>query len=153
MNHLFEKHVTECKAEFREFKHRYLLRHVKKHIVPKLAKRWFAEADRLDDFHDEATSQGETLRACAKELCTSKILGTIIVFYDSEGLRVGFSKVHPGAVDQRPDRYNRHIGIMKAIKNAYSEEVKPVPRALQEPMSKMIEFAESEKGMNILGEK
>ena len=74
-----------------------------------------------------------------------KILGTVIVFYD-DGLRVGFSKVHEG------DTYNRHIGIMKAINNAYSEESRNTPRTFQKAITDMVNFAESEKGKLILGE-
>jgi len=72
-----------------------------------------------------------------------KILGTVIVFYD-DGLRVGFSKVHEG------DRYNRHIGIMKAINDAYSEQSRNIPRTFQKVITDMVNFAESEKGQLIL---
>ena len=72
-----------------------------------------------------------------------KIIGTVVVFYD-DGLRVGFSKVHEG------DRYNRHVGIVKAINDAYGETSRNIPRTLQRVITDMVHFAESDKGRHIL---
>ncbi len=120
MNAEFELHVSKCKEDFKKFaeSHKYLLKHVKK---------W-----------EQVNVNGEIIKI------NPKPLGTIIVFFDGEGLRVGFSKVHP------TDRYNRHIGIMKAIKNCYGDVDRNVPKAFQIPITKMVDFAQSEKGHEIL---
>ena len=155
MNKARDLHISKCKAEFREFPHKYLMRHVKKETYPKVALLWLSRARYLfgliknGDFGDQTdrvvkSTEARTLVENAKQLCKVRPIGTIIVFYDEEGLRVGFSKVNPC------DTYNRHIGIMRAIKDSYGEVDRPIPNALQEPMTKMMLFAESDKGKSIL---
>jgi len=157
MNKARDLHISKCKAEFRDFaeNHKYLMRHVKKETYPKVALIWLARAkylfDRVKDgdYGDQTdrvvmTTEARTLVENAKQLCKVRPIGTIIVFYDEEGLRVGFSKVNPA------DSYNRHIGICRAIKDSYGEVDRAIPNALQGPMTKMMEFAESDRGQEIL---
>ena len=155
MNKARNLHISKCKAEFREFPHKYLMRHVKKETYPKVALLWLSRARYLfgliknGDFGDQTdrvvmTTEARTLVENAKQLCKVKIVGTIIVFYDEDGLRVGFSKVNPC------DIYNRHIGIMRAIKDSYGGSVRHIPHGLQEAMYKMMTFAESDRGQSIL---
>jgi hypothetical protein len=49
-----------------------------------------------------------------------------------------------------PDVYNRHIGICRAIKDSYGEVDRAIPNGLQGPMTKMMEFAESDRGQEVL---
>jgi hypothetical protein len=157
MNKARELHISKCKAEFREFaeNHKFLLRHVKKETYPKVALNWLSRAkyllDRIKDgdYVDQTdrvvmATEARILRENAKALCKVRVIGTIIIFYDEEGLRVGFAKVHA------PDVYNRHIGICRAIKDSYGEVDRAIPNGLQGPMTKMMEFAESDRGQEIL---
>ncbi len=71
-------------------------------------------------------------------------VGTVIVFYCEGELKVGFSKVNKG------DRYNRHIGIIRALDDAFGDRDRDIPRTLRDTVTKMVEFARSEKGRQVL---
>lgn len=101
-NHQRNLYIEDCKEEFREFVvlHKFLMRHVRRYKIIR---------------HNEI-----------ELIIPEKILGTVIVFYECDTLRVGFSRLHEG------DKYNRHIGIIKAINDALSDK----PRKYQDNLTK-----------------
>jgi hypothetical protein len=116
-------HISKCKAQFAEFQktHKYIMRH-----VHKKTNRFYLDGNMSYPIKGEP-------------------LGTVIAFYDQFGVfRMGYSKVHP------KDKYNRHIGIMRAIEDAWEREGKGVPRQLHEAWDKILVFALSEKGQKVL---
>ncbi len=125
MTNARNEHIERCKAKFAEFQanHKFIMRHVHK---------------KTNLYHVEGGHfypvKGEPV-------------GTVIAWFDGEGIRIGFSKVH------KSDKYNRHIGIMRAIEDAMKtdDDEKNVPRQLHDAWDKIVEFAESEKGLKILG--
>jgi len=113
-------YIEQCKREFAEFAGSY--KYMMRHV-----KKF-----------TEININGEIFRL------NGVPIGTVIVFYDEGELRVGFSKV------DKSDLYNRHIGIIRAINDAYGVKDRDIPRPLRVPLTKMVEFAQSEKGQEIL---
>jgi hypothetical protein len=115
-----DAHVEYCKQMFHDFTndYNYSLRHVKS--------------------YDEINVNGQIIRYNIKPI------GTIIVYYEGDQLKVGWSRLHEG------DRYNRYIGIAKAINDSRNKKLRAIPRSFQKIIAKMVEFATSEKGQEVL---
>lgn len=116
-----DQYVEDCKEEFKDFQAEY--KFLMRHV------KKFTEININGVIHR----------------INGVPVGTVICFYDKVGdFRVGFSKVRKG------ERYNRHIGIIRAINDSYNETTRNVPKLLQKVMDRMVEFAQSPKGVSIL---
>ncbi len=74
----------------------------------------------------------------------NKIIGSVIAFTEGKNLLIGYSKCN------KSDVYNRHIGIAKAINDAYKGSYRPIPYAIVDTFDRVFEHADSEAGRRYL---